>query len=72
MDTVDERLPLVHRSRVHAQRTEARASFPPKFVPRHPFELVQSLAQRTYADFDPTTAEAKAAWEAAQRQAAPA
>ena len=34
------------------------------------WEDLQSLAQRTYADFDPTTAEAKAAWEAAQRQAA--
>ena len=40
-----------------------------------PYQLwadLQDLARRTYADFDPTTAEAKAAWEAAQRQAAPA
>jgi peroxiredoxin len=34
------------------------------------WEDLQSLAQRTYADFDPTTAEAKAAWVAAQGQAA--
>ncbi len=40
-----------------------------------PYQLwadLQDLARRTYADFDPTTAEAKAAWEAAQCQAAPA
>ena len=36
------------------------------------WEDLQSLAQRTYADFDPTTAEAKAAWEATQRQASAA
>ena len=36
------------------------------------WEDLQSLARRTYADFDPTTAEAKAAWEAAQRQQAAA
>ena len=36
------------------------------------WEDLQSLAQRTYADFDPTTAEAKAAWDAAQREAAAA
>jgi peroxiredoxin len=36
------------------------------------WEDLQVLARRTYADFDPTTAEAKAAWEAAQRQTAAA
>jgi hypothetical protein len=36
------------------------------------WEDLQSLAQRTYADFDPTTAEARAAWEATQREAAAA
>jgi hypothetical protein len=30
------------------------------------WEDLQSLAQRTYADFDPTTAEARTAWEATQ------
>jgi peroxiredoxin len=34
------------------------------------WEDLQSLAQRTYADFDPTTAEARAIWETAQRNAA--
>jgi hypothetical protein len=34
------------------------------------WEDLQTLAQRTYADFDPTTAEARATWEAAQRRAA--
>jgi hypothetical protein len=34
------------------------------------WEDLQSLAQRTYADFDPTTAEARATWEAAQGRAA--
>jgi peroxiredoxin len=36
------------------------------------WEDLQSLAMRTYADFDPTTAEAKAAWRAAQAAAAAA
>ena len=36
------------------------------------WEDLQSLAQRTYADFDPTTAEARSAWTAARREAAAA
>ena len=40
-----------------------------KFAARFISNFLQSLAQRTYADFDPTTVEAKAAWEAAQREA---
>jgi len=38
-------------------------------TPYQLWEDLQSLAMRAYADFDPTTAEAKAAWEAAQRAA---
>jgi peroxiredoxin len=33
------------------------------------WEDLQSLAQRTYADFDPTDADARAAWEATRREA---
>jgi peroxiredoxin len=36
------------------------------------WEDLQSLARRTYADFDPTTDDARAAWDAAQRHAAAA
>ena len=36
------------------------------------WEDLQSLAQRTYADFDPTTVAARAAWEATRRDAAAA